>query len=334
MKLRPKAALAALAASTTLLVPTTALAQDPENPGGGDQPPAEVKPKPAKLNVKLKGVKNGNAKLGERIGIIGTVTPFVEAARVEVRLIKNGDTVLERTPRIQQVQGKNFGRFKLRTKPLMEAGKYRVRVKKEATEAQEGGQGDSGVFKLRFPDLDPGDKGPEVKLFNELLRKQGYFNTDKSKYGSHTERAVMAFRKVNGMARNFQATPQIFEMLAAGKGAFKLKYPGAGKHVEVDISRQVMALADDGKAKYVFHVSTGAAATPSDPGGFRFYRREPGFNSLGMYYSVYYNRGEAIHGYKSVPPSPASHGCIRNPIPDSKFIYDWVSIGDRIWVYH
>ena len=35
----------------------------------------------------------------------------------------------------------------------------------------------------------------------------------------------MAFRKVNGMARNFQATPGIFKTLADGKGGFKIEVP-------------------------------------------------------------------------------------------------------------
>jgi lipoprotein-anchoring transpeptidase ErfK/SrfK len=52
-----------------------------------------------------------------------------------------------------------------------------------------------------------------------------------------------------------------------------------------------------------------------------------------MYYSVYYNRGEAIHGYRSVPSYPASHGCVRNPIPNSRFIYRWVRLRMRIYVH-
>jgi lipoprotein-anchoring transpeptidase ErfK/SrfK len=135
------------------------------------------------------------------------------------------------------------------------------------------------------------------------------------------------------MERIFNANPTIFKMLAEGKGAFKAKYPNAGKHTEVDISKQVMALIDDGEVKYVFHIATGAAATPSDQGAFTYYRKDPGYNSLGMYYSVYYNRGEATHGYHSVPPYPASHGCIRNPIPDSIFIYNWIDLGDKMYVY-
>ena len=99
---------------------------------------------------------------------------------------------------------------------------------KGATAAQAGASAKSKTFKLKFIDLDPGDSGPAAELFNDLLRKQHYFNTDQGRFGSHTERAVMAFRKVNGMARNFQATPEIFAQLAAGKGAFKPPTPAPG----------------------------------------------------------------------------------------------------------
>jgi lipoprotein-anchoring transpeptidase ErfK/SrfK len=52
-----------------------------------------------------------------------------------------------------------------------------------------------------------------------------------------------------------------------------------------------------------------------------------------MYYSVYFHGGYATHGYHSVPTYNASHGCVRNPIPDSKFIYNWIHLGESIWVY-
>ncbi len=299
--------------------------------GGGDAP--DPGPKPAKIKLKVKGLKNGKAKVGDRIEAIGTVTPYVGHQRVEIRLGSGGDTVMKKTPYVRQVKGRSFGRFKLRSKPLVEPGKYRVRASKPATAGQAGGQAKSEKFTLKYIDLDPGDRGPAVELFNDLLRDEHYFNTDGHQYGSHTERAVMAFRKVNGMARNFQATPGIFKMLAEGKGEFKIRHPEAGHHAEVDISKQVMALADGGEAKYVFHIATGAAATPSDQGAFTFYSKDPGYNSIGMYYSVYYNRGEATHGYHSVPPYPASHGCIRNPIPDSIFIYNWIDLGDKMFVY-
>jgi hypothetical protein len=324
-------AAAGMATISMLLFPSLALAQGGGETGGGDAPAPG--PKPVKINLEVKGLNGGKAKVGDRVTIVGTVRPFVGHQKVEIRLGSGGDTVLKRDPYVRQVKGKNFGRIKLRTKPLLEPGHYRARARKAATAQQRGGTAKSKKFGLKFIDLDPGDRGPAVDLFNDLLRDQAYYNTDKNRYGSHTERAVMAFRKVNGMARNFQATPGIFKTLAEGKGGFEIKHPEAGHHAEVDISKQVMALADGGEAKYVFHIATGAAATPSDQGAFTFYRKDPGFNSIGMYYSVYYNRGEATHGYHSVPPFPASHGCIRNPIPDSIFIYNWIDLGDKMYVY-
>jgi lipoprotein-anchoring transpeptidase ErfK/SrfK len=338
-----KCVVGGLATLAMLAVPTTALAQEGGGGGGGAGGGGaegdaggggETQPAPAKIKLKVKGLRGGQARIGDRIEAIGTVSPFVPGQRVEVRLSNRGDVVKKKTPFVREVKGKKFGRFKLRSKPLVEAGKYRVRVRKAPTAAQDGGAAKSKPFKLTYPDLDPGDSGPAVKMFNRLLQKQAYYAPGGDKYSDGTERAVMAFRKVNGMARNFQATPEIFAILAAGKGGFKISHPGAGKHVEVDISKQVMALANHGKAQHVFHIATGAAATPSDVGGFTFYRKDPGYNSIGMYYSVYYNRGEATHGYASVPPYPASHGCIRNPIPDSIFIYNWIDLGDEMFVYN
>jgi lipoprotein-anchoring transpeptidase ErfK/SrfK len=34
-----------------------------------------------------------------------------------------------------------------------------------------------------------------------------------------------------------------------------------------------------------------------------------------------------------VPTHPASHGCIRIPIPQAREIYNWVQLGMPIWVY-
>ena len=238
----------------------------------------------------------------------------------------------KKTPYVHQVKGRGLGRVKLRSKPLTKPAKYRVRARKAPTSAQAGGAAKSEKFGLKYPDLDPGDRGPAVKLFNDLLRDEHYYDTDGHEYGSHTERAVMAFRKVNGMARNFQATPGDLPDARRRQGRVPDRPPGRrqarrGRHL------QAGTWPETGTAKYVFHISTGAAATPSDQGGFTFYSKDPGYNSLGMYYSVYYNRGEATHGYHSVPPYPASHGCIRNPIPDSIFIYNWIDLGDKMFVY-
>ena len=73
--------------------------------------------------------------------------------------------------------------------------------------------------------------------------------------------------------------------------------------------------------------------TPTVRGTFRFYRNQPGTNAKGMVHSSYFIRGYAIHGYASVPPYNASHGCLRVPIPDAWSIYQWIGMGDVVRVY-
>ena len=41
-----------------------------------------------------------------------------------------------------------------------------------------------------------------------------------------------------------------------------------------------------------------------------------------MVHSSYFIRGYAIHGYPSVPNYPASHGCLRVPIPNALQIFN------------
>ena len=50
--------------------------------------------------------------------------------------------------------------------------------------------------------------------------------------------------------------------------------------------------------------------------------------------SAYFIRGYATHGYPSVPIYPASHGCLRVPIPDARTIFNWITIGTPVDVYY
>lgn len=318
----PLAALAVLA----VLVPAEATASVEERGA----------PKDAKARIVLKNVNGSRTEVGSKVLGVGYVRPFVPNQEVRVWVARANNEVKAKRQPIRRVKGKNQGRFKIRSPRLIKDGSYRVRARKKASPNQEGFQAESKKVGISYPDLDPGMRNSKVSLFNRLLKEQAYYTSSGQSYGAATGRAVLTFRKVNGMARNQNATPSIFRTLANGKGAFKLKYPGAGKHVETDLSRQVMVLANRGKPQHTFHISSGTAATPTIRGHHRFTRKQYGTNSKGMVHSVYFgptNRGYATHGYKSVPNYPASHGCLRNPIPNSLFIYNWISIGDSIFVY-
>jgi len=121
--------------------------------------------------------------------------------------------------------------------------------------------------------------------------------------------------------------------MANGGGQFKIRYPGHGKHVEADLSRQVIALIRNGKVERIYPVSSGKTSTPTIKGHFRVYLKSPGTNAKGMFMSSYFIRGYAIHGYPSVPVFPASHGCLRVPNAEAVSIFNWLTRGDIVDVY-
>ena len=297
---------------------------------GAPNSPKPPTPEPPGLHLELKGVKHGKIRVAKHARIFGTLRPFAEGQQVTVTLFKGDREVKEELVAVKRGEG-DAGHFQVRSPVLVQPGHY-VATAQVAGNPQLSAR--SHKFKVKYPGLHHGSKGKDVKVFNRLLDKQGYVPSRGRKYSSRTGRAVLAYRKVHGMARTTRATSGIYKKLASGRGAYKLKHPGAGKHVEVNIGRQVMVLADNGKAQRTYPVSTGKASTPTVRGHFRFYRRQPGFNSVGMYYSVYFHGGYAIHGYRDVPARyPASHGCVRTPIPDAVSVYNWVSLGMSIYVY-
>jgi lipoprotein-anchoring transpeptidase ErfK/SrfK len=83
----------------------------------------------------------------------------------------------------------------------------------------------------------------------------------------------------------------------------------------------------------IYPVSSGKPSTPTVVGTFRVYSKSPGYNAKGMYFSNYFIRGFAVHGYAEVPIFAASHGCVRVPIPDAVPIYNWLKIGNIVDVY-
>jgi peptidoglycan hydrolase-like protein with peptidoglycan-binding domain len=178
------------------------------------------------------------------------------------------------------------------------------------------------------------DRGSRVSVVQKHLRELGYVTGRRGIYDARTRRAVLTFRKMTGMRRTSTASEAMLERLAAGQGRFRVKHRNHGRHVEADLSRQVIALiGSDGDVERIYHTSSGKPSTPTVTGNFRVYRKQPGTNSLNMVHSVYFIRGYAVHGYKSVPTRPASAGCFRVPIPDARSISNWMRMGTRVDVY-
>jgi hypothetical protein len=257
---------------------------------------------------------------GARVRIRGTLKPYTAGARVEVSLFRKSRRVVRRTVTVKP-SGKYAVSLKARRR-----GVHRVRV-------HYGGGSDSARLWIVRARAKPGSRGMAVRALQRRLKDLGYLTPVSGRYDGTTERAVLAFRKVNGFARITSAGRTVFRRLARGGGGFKVRYRKAGKHAEFDWSRQVLVLARGAKPAIILHTSSGAPGTPTVFGKYRFYRKHPGYNAKGMYYSVYFVGGYAIHGYSPVPTFPASHGCLRIPIPSAKRVYGWLSLGDPIYTY-
>ena len=319
--------------SLGLIAGTAGTAMAHDTAAGTSAKAAPNGPPKAKISLRLKGLRSGKLTVGKRIEARGTLRPFVAGQKVTVRLRRGHKTIKRRSVTVHRKSAKSsLGQFDFSQK-LIKPGHYKVEAAHVKNASLGKAEDTSRGFSIRYPDLGGGDTGGAVKIFNKLLAKQGYVNDENPIYDSATGRAVLAYHKVNGEERTESATKSMFKKLAKGKGGYNLHHPGAGKHVEVDLSRQVMVLAKHGKVDEIYTVSTGKASTPTILGKYSFYRKEPGFNSHAMYYSVYFQGGYATHGYSSVPDYPASHGCVRNPIPNSKHIYDWIDLGDTIYIY-
>jgi peptidoglycan hydrolase-like protein with peptidoglycan-binding domain len=332
----------ATAVLTLALAPAAAHAQvtaPPESPPPAPAPvppppttPAPA-PAPAAGAASIK-VSRGLATKGMRYSapfqqlvVRGRVTPYVAGQTVTLRVVRQGKVA----KRIRRPVGPG-GRYKIPVK-LAKTGLFRLVVRHGGTAAQAAFRTRSKRVTVVDWQAGAGASGVKVLLLQRGLHRLGYSVPVTGHYDWLTANAVNAFRKTNDMGRDGYALKSVYAKVFRREGAFKLRYPQTGKHVEFDWSRQVLVLAKKGRPYRVYHTSSGKASTPTVFGSYRFYLQTPGTNAKGMVHSSYFIGGYAIHGYASVPNYPASHGCLRVPIPNAASIFGWIDIGDPIYLY-
>jgi hypothetical protein len=257
---------------------------------------------------------------GDRIAVVGHVSPAAAGQRIRVRI-----STQHRKPTVIRTRIRG-GRFTVHFR-TRRAVTYTIYARHDATPEQ-------ALFaaKAGATAVSPGSR-MAIALLKQGMRALGYPAGNGPYTTGKLGRALLAFRKVNGMTRTYDASRTIYQMVFAGRGAFKLRYPDAGKHVEADLSRQVIVLADRGKPVWVEATSSGKPSTPTVLGHYHFYSKAPGTNAKGMYMSNYFIRGYAIHGYPDVPTYNASHGCLRISNADAVAVFNQIDLGESIWVY-
>ncbi len=201
----------------------------------------------------------------------------------------------------------------------------------------------------------PGASGPEVQAYQQRLTDLKFDpGVVDGNFGPGTTFAVQALQKLMFVP----ITGQIGEPERQALEQWQYKFPGQldgePNRTEVDIATQTMILYENYQPRLITTVSTGSgenycyntprenptqricedANTPS--GRYTYYFFYDGWHKgvLGSLYNpFYFNKGIAVHGYESVPPYPASHGCVRIPMHIAEYFHTLVRQDDPVYVF-
>ncbi|MBW3649058.1 MAG: L,D-transpeptidase family protein [Actinobacteria bacterium] len=191
-----------------------------------------------------------------------------------------------------------------------------------------------------------GATGSAVTRLQSRLHELGYWVPVDGRFTATTTQALYALQKAAGISR----TGQFDAATARALDERVLPTPRttSGYVAEIDKSRQLLMLVSNGRIVRVFNTSTGNGAryrsgsgtaiayTPE--GSFSVVRQINGLriSELGqLFRPKYFTGGYAIHGSPSIPPYPASHGCVRVSNSAINFLWDSgeLPIGTPVLVY-
>lgn len=198
--------------------------------------------------------------------------------------------------------------------------------------------------------------GNTTKIAQQRLLDLGFWlAAADGTYDTSTTQAVMAFQKYYGLATDGMIGPKTAEALNT-VDALPAPTATAGTLIEVDKTKQLVFVVVDGRALWVLNTSTGTevpyrkpdqkrpgeyqtGTSVTRPGLFAVTRqRSEGWwdGDLGrIYRPKYFDGGIALHGSRSVPQYPASHGCVRLSLQAMDWVWesDIVPLGTPVWVH-
>ncbi|MGD9793900.1 MAG: L,D-transpeptidase family protein [Acidimicrobiia bacterium] len=195
-----------------------------------------------------------------------------------------------------------------------------------------------------------GDRGDDVAYLQQRLTDLRFDpGPIDGVFGGQLEMAVWAYQKLTGRsgdAVDGGVSPEDFLAMQDPMQLEPMEPQENGRHVEVDLIRQVAIIWEAGSPTLITHISTGSgeqycdagtcsvAITPA--GEYGVTREIDGWrqSDLGLLYNpVYFNGGIALHGAFDVPLRPASHGCVRVPMHIANYLPELLEIGDPVLVF-
>lgn len=285
---------------------------------------AAVAPLALRVVPKLVTGFDGSSARGSPYYFTAHLVPL-GAGTLALKIARGRDVILDRA----------FGsrvRVKLDTKRLTT---YRITTEVLPSEGYAG-----TVRSLRasvvLPRLVLGTRTAAVAQLGDQLRRLHYA----APYGLHFDGrmldAVYAFQKVHGLPRTGAVDARFWQALANPRHP-EPRFASPATHIEVNKGLQVLYVVRRSKIAMIVPISTaGISGTFTPVGRFAVYRKVVGFDPspLGTLYDpLYFTGGYAIHGNPSVPPYPASHGCVRVPMWVAPLLYRTIPYGETVYVY-
>jgi hypothetical protein len=330
--------------TTTTPTTTTGTTTTPTTTTGTTTTPLPLGPGPVKLNPASATAKlypSGQFTVnkqsvtvpGRAVKITGIVRPYVAGQAVLLKAFLNGKLFKMTKLRLKPSAKSIYGGFKYKVS-APGPGTVKVTVVHSANAAQKGFSVKQSWAALN-ENVAVGATGPLVDLVQQRLAALHVYIPQTGVFDEGTQLALDAYHRLlgGGEGNESLSTATITDLLN-GEGSFHVRYPNQGRHAEGDLSDQVLALIVGDKVQALFPISSGKPSTPTILGNYQVYLRTPGYLPDGMYYSDFFIRGYAIHGYDPAPDYPASHGCMRLPIVDAIPAFNWLAIGDWVDTYY
>lgn len=285
-----------------------------------DEVKVRVRPE---VNVKLK-----RPKLFGKARIRGWVRPAAPSGRVHITFRRWGKVIAQKT--VSLSGGRRFrAKFK-----VPGAGGYRARAALVHDDLAPGSGWTAVKETLQLKNLSQGATDPLVKALERRLISLGYYLPSANQtFDEKTRDALIAFNKVQGTERVGTSVDRATWGRLISPKKPKARYGGKGRHFEIDQTRQVVLVVQNGRVRWIIHTSTGAGGATHD-GTFHVSWKLAGYSAGGLYYPSYWDGGRAFHGWPDVPTYPASHGCSRLPMWSATWMYSLTEIGDAVYVYH
>ncbi len=200
-----------------------------------------------------------------------------------------------------------------------------------------------------------GSTGPEVQAYEQRMVDVRFDpGPVDGVYDQKTAYAAQTLQKLGGVVPNGRITDGDVFALNFFQYKQPLADPPEPNRTEVDITSQTLTLYENYQPRLITTVSSGSgenycyntprenptthvcedANTPSGRFAYTDFRSGWDKSPLGQLYNPYYfNKGIAVHGYESVPTTPASHGCVRIPMHISEYFHTLVNNGDPVYVF-